>query len=376
MVEEQDTPQVLEELTRSNAARPSLRYDRKKRTALKRLAIILLLISPLLVGIVFLTWQQWNLRGELQRLAGNNTPPTPAPVALVDTPSPAQAEELANSQSITAAELSSAQSDVISESDREIASLNSALEDLRQQMQAKEQQDLREWKLAEAEYLLEVANQRLELEHNASIAAQLLESVDEILEQHGDVDIFPVRQAIATELTALRSAVSLDSEALYFQIGTLATRLKAIPLLSNLHDEEMASLSRSDAAASSSGMSEQSLLSSGRAFLASVFVLRKWDETPDLRFPPRQEQYLEHSLQLQLEQAQLAVITRQSAIYLESLQACKTLLAQFFDTSAQQSQAVVAELDRMLALNIDPALPDISESRRLFAQFINDRNQQ
>ena len=65
-----------------------------------------------------------------------------------------------------------------------------------------------DWLMAEAEYLLRLANQRVLIERSATSAVGLLESADAIMEQVaaglGDPELFAIRRAIAQDLAALR----------------------------------------------------------------------------------------------------------------------------------------------------------------------------
>ena len=58
-----------------------------------------------------------------------------------------------------------------------------------------------DWKIAEAEYLLRLANQRVLLERNSGNAVALAQNVDEILRDLNDPDLFPVRKALAREMS-------------------------------------------------------------------------------------------------------------------------------------------------------------------------------
>jgi len=57
----------------------------------------------------------------------------------------------------------------------------------------------RDWKLAEAEYLLRIANHRLLMERDALTAGQLLTTADKILADLGDFSVFDVRSRLADE---------------------------------------------------------------------------------------------------------------------------------------------------------------------------------
>ena len=73
MVDEVETPKVLDELARNNSAPAQERSKRRKRTALRRIVVVLLLLSPLVLGVLALGYQQWNLYLNMNRLATENS---------------------------------------------------------------------------------------------------------------------------------------------------------------------------------------------------------------------------------------------------------------------------------------------------------------
>ncbi len=78
-----------------------------------------------------------------------------------------------------------------------------------------------DWLLADAEYLLTVANQRLQLVGDVNTTRQALEAADQRLRESGDAAVFKVREQIAKELSLLNSAIVPDIVGLYAQIQQL-----------------------------------------------------------------------------------------------------------------------------------------------------------
>jgi len=82
-----------------------------------------------------------------------------------------------------------------------------------------------DWLQAEAEYLLRLANHRLQLEGDLTGAKTLLSSADERLAKADNPALFAVRQAIANELAALNSIYTLDQSGLYFKLSALESQI-------------------------------------------------------------------------------------------------------------------------------------------------------
>src|SRR5690606_3338161 len=95
-----------------------------------------------------------------------------------------------------------------------------------------------DWKLAEAEYLLRLANQRVLLERNSCNADAMAKSVDEILRDLNDPDDFTVRKALASEIGELVVDGDLDREGVYLRLLALSEEINKLPLIKPLGDAD------------------------------------------------------------------------------------------------------------------------------------------
>ena len=81
--------------------------------------------------------------------------------------------------------------------------------------------DRESWLLAEAEYLLRLANQRLIMAGDTVAAQALLSSADDILRELDDVGLHDVRGAVTADLAAVRAVPRIDVEGIYLRLGAL-----------------------------------------------------------------------------------------------------------------------------------------------------------
>lgn len=72
MAESAETPKILEELSKSNTAKPGARTSRQRKTALKRFGVAAILLLPIVAGILFLAYQQISLQSRLEALQSEN----------------------------------------------------------------------------------------------------------------------------------------------------------------------------------------------------------------------------------------------------------------------------------------------------------------
>ena len=190
------------------------------------------------------------------------------------------------------------------------------------QMEALTQINRDEWLLAETEYLLRLANQRILMSKEISGSLAMLQSADKILRGIDDVSLVSVRRAIAEDIAALSRTESVDVDGEYLSLASLAggiddLKLYDIPEFSNDEAEQPAEAtmpeqpSWRDSAAQVGGAIKQTL--------GKVFVVRQRNQPVEAMLPPQQELYLRQNLRLMVEQAQLALLARKPEIYQQSL---------------------------------------------------------
>ena len=211
----------------------------------------------------------------------------------------------------------------------------------------------REWKLAEAEYLLRIANHRVLMEQDSIGALSLLQAVDEILAELDDFALYQVRARLADEIIALRQVPRDDTQGVYLRIEALKSQLDELPL------PEPAYL-RNAATVEPDHSVWQTLLDELKKFI-TVRTLNS-DEALRPLLAPEQQRYLELNLRLALEQAQLATLKRQQVVYQQSLQTVRRWLVDHADPDARRTQTLLQNIDELMLIELARGLPEISGS--------------
>jgi len=216
----------------------------------------------------------------------------------------------------------------------------------------------REWRLAEIEYLLSVANHRLSLEHDAAGALALLDRADQLLVELDDFVLHDVRASLTTERLSLRGFKGVDTPGLYLRLEALKGLIERLPLkLPEYIADEGAD-------------NDQPVPGNDGSFLDKVFSrlegivrFRRHEGTPVRPLlPPEQSDYLEQHLRLAVDRAQLAVLRRDQAIFEASLASARHWLHRFVDPERGTVAEAIRELDTLLAVNLAVEPPDISGS--------------
>lgn len=242
--------------------------------------------------------------------------------------------------------------------DQKLMGLNSIV----QQLPGARSED---WKLAEIEYLLRLANQRLQLQQEVSGAEALMKAADTILAELDDPALLLVRELIAEERTALGAAKSFDRQGIYLKLQALKNQIKT-----SIEPPEHFVEEKSPADSSTEAQAETESSSIWQQLKVLVQV-RHRDEAFDAPLRQSQYQLLEHSLLLMIEQAQWALLKQEQTLYKESLQnAINWINGKLRHTKAQTLQS---ELETLSTLTITQSLPEISASLRQLRSVMSAR---
>jgi uroporphyrin-3 C-methyltransferase len=232
-----------------------------------------------------------------------------------------------------------------------------------------------DWKLAEAEYLLRLANQRVLLERNSSNAVALAQTVDKILRDLNDPDLFPVRKALASEMSELTLAGDIDREGVYLRLLALSEQMEKLPLIEPLGTTE-------EIWPEDEPQVDDSLwVKVKRGFIG---VLQKFSHHLRVRdhaqpvpaiLPPDNQLYLKQNMRLMLEQAQAALLREEAEVYQASLQKAQDWLKLYFPLNTQ-SVAAQAELAELQTVIITQSLPNFAESTALLKAYLERKHKQ
>ncbi len=229
-----------------------------------------------------------------------------------------------------------------------------------------------DWQLAEAEFLLRVAQQRLLLDRSATSALALLESADTILREQNNDDLFPVRDRLQRDITALKLVPEIDTAGYYLRLAALSEQIQALPVLPRM-------LADTDVAESGSQATETAaegvwgrIVHSFHAALAQLtdqVRIRHHDEPLQPLLPPDGVEYLRQNLRFYMEQAQLALLRQETEVYQSSLASALQLIQRYFG-GQEAGRKLAAELVQMQQLAITSELPSIRGSLQALQSYL------
>ena len=230
----------------------------------------------------------------------------------------------------------------------------------------------RDWILAEVEYLLRIANRRLQLQRDAVTAMAALQNADARLRELADPGLTEVREGIARELDALRGTPRPDLEGLAAQLGSLSEQVAQLPVKA-ARAPERTPTGAPDAPARLSAQQWRQGLQRAWEALKSLVVVRRRDEHVAPLLGTAQEFAVREGLRLQLEAARVALLRQDPQLFATSVQGAQDWLARYFVADDARYDAVAQALQRLRSSEIRSDLPDISASLRLLRDVMHQR---
>lgn len=224
------------------------------------------------------------------------------------------------------------------------------------------------FQMAAVEQLLVLANDRLLLARDVEAAIVALDEADQRLTALNDPRLFPVRQALAQERTALRAVPLPDLTGAALTLSSLIARAPRLPLAARTpsHFEPAATLepaapTEPDATAP---VWQRFRASVGEALAALFTVRRNVGPSPRL-LAAEQETLVVHLLMLKLEGARLALLRNDAVSFRDLCESGARWIDEYFDPRDPGVLAAKAELERLQPLKLAPPLPDITRSLTL-----------
>lgn len=371
-----ETPKILDELSKNNSANAGSRGSRQQKNARRRIVVVTLLFLPILGGVLFLLYQQRLLQQQLIAMETQN-------LQLANSLTEQSAQMLTLRQALDDIPESTPADDtairaVEAQLSNELAVLGQQLSNLENQQATLQNQQStlqnsqttsavvtgNDWKVFEAEYLIGMANLKLTLEADVQSAVVLMESADAALLASGSESVFGVRQSLANELAQLRAVEGVDYQSLYLRVENLGSQLESLEMINsmrqNFEGRDIAAPSTQINGAENAGWLDSSL-----TFLGSVFVWRKLEDPAAAMMTPGQENRLQQNLGLMFEQAQLALLRRDDGLFKQSLTRSAQWIGDYTVTDTSSGQDLIAELNELVSVDIDPTLPSVVESLEL-----------
>ena len=253
-----------------------------------------------------------------------------------------------------------------------LQSVQAQLAEQRSELSGYSANDGEAWLLAEAQYLLRMANQRLVMAGDAEAAQALLGSADSILQGLDDVRLHDVRAAVAADMASVRAVPRLDVEGIYLRLSALVEQADKLVIFQL---PERADRVPEAPAPDWKGRLRQGY-EAALAKLSDYIIIRRRDQPMQALMDPQWEGMVRQNLRMLLEQAQLALLSGNQVLYRQSLQRAQHWVGEFFASDETAARAMSREITQLADMNVALELPDTSRSVQALDAFMKQRHEQ
>lgn len=221
------------------------------------------------------------------------------------------------------------------------------------------------WVLANVQYLLQVANESLQLQRDVGAAKAALEDADQRLKTLGDPGYLPVRKAIASEVAALNAVSVPDISGITVTLDSLIHQVPDLVLPGAAAAKSAAETGAATTQApAAEGIQWRELPAVVWRALRQLVQVRHHEKPVGPLLAPKNEYFLYQNMKLQLEAAQLAALRHQPKSYQASLSTALQWLQQYFVADNSVTQSMAQQLKNLQSIDVRPQLPDLSGSLR------------
>ncbi len=215
-----------------------------------------------------------------------------------------------------------------------------------------------DWLIADAEYLLSIANQRLYLMGDINTTREALEAADQRLRESGDAGAFKIREQIAKDIAAIRNVAVADIVGMHASIQILQDQVDKLALLLPYTGKALTPPPK--AGQKPTDKEIHNLLDQ----LEGMVTIRHSEHPVKEVLTPEEAQFIREQLSVKLEIVKIALVQQNEQLYQSSLADAKKWVELNFAKNAETS-GFITELDRFNAIKIRSHFPDISLSLKM-----------
>lgn len=228
-----------------------------------------------------------------------------------------------------------------------------------------------DWLISEAEYLLNLAGQRLALMRDVKTAITALKAADRRLSETGNPELLSIRKALSKDINQLEAVPQADLSGLSFKLTAMLSDIDNLKLLT---PKPEGTLSEQTVNTSTDIKDWKELPSAMWHEIQKLVVIREHQGPIKPLLAPEQNFFLNQNLKLQLEQARLAMLSGETQIYIERLNTAKAWISKWYDGNQSKTKNLLVQLDGLLSQPIHPTLPTLNNSFAAFTFYHKNIN--
>lgn len=219
-----------------------------------------------------------------------------------------------------------------------------------------------QWMIAEAEYLLRIANDRLILARDTDSARVALGLADQRLRDTKDPGWAGVREQIARDIAKLSTFRAPDRAGMSARLSALIEQIPQLKIANATIGPER---TLPELTVQEPGKRNwETLLDDVWAGFKDSVRIRERDKPVQAMLAPEQQFFLYENLRLHMQAARLGLAHGDQALFQENLEIAADWLGQYFAPDNGSAAAIGEAIAEMAKTDIRPQMPDVSQSLR------------
>lgn len=227
----------------------------------------------------------------------------------------------------------------------------------------------RQWILAEASYLLSLANQRLIIVSDLQTAIAALTAANHRLHDLADPSLLSLRKQIAAEIASLKMVQLPDINGIALALDTMTQQIAQLPFKSPRQALEESAKQTSETITLAVS-EEPTMLNTLWQRLNKLVTVRKHNLDIQPTETVADQAEISQQLSYRLETARLALINKNSAVFNHEISQALALVNFYYDAADNRVQTLANDLTSYSSLSLIPVIPDISRSWQILQQII------
>ncbi len=231
-----------------------------------------------------------------------------------------------------------------------------------------------DWLLAEADYLVRIANNRLVHERDPLTALALLMSAEERIILMDDPSLTAIREALSRDMASLRLSKKDDVAGIAIRISGLIPQIEKLAFITfELPQETIESIDGPISEPATDLTWQDKLKLTLKELSVKWFEVRDHGRAVKPMMTSETESIITNNMTLFLQSAQFATLKQHEELYHQSLGQMSNWIIEYYEHNDPMVLAFKNEIDSLNALSVRGKIPSSLESRLAVAREVESR---
>ncbi len=240
-------------------------------------------------------------------------------------------------------------------------------------------QRIDEWHVLEAQYLIRLAERKLQIDQDCRTAIGILKDADKVIVSLDDTRAIRLRESILQDINTLGNIQNIDYEKVLLTLQTLMRNVadtKHFSLVATINPEAEEAQDNNATVNSNVQDWKANLLVSTKKFMSNFVSIRRKSVDEMALVEPKHETYLRENISMNLLLAQKAFYQGDYAYYRTNIEVAMNLIQKYFDLDAPMVKNTYQQLAKLKSQERTALdLPKVLTSSQAAKEYVDSLNQ-